>query len=926
METETNSIKWRVANYQIPVPIGDCSAHFLIKMKDEKVEKIEKAFLMDGGTNAGGYYAWVQILKGLRHIDLELGTNWKFDNWVVTHWDEDHYRGVRDLLSSDLKLFRFIQRGENVPTARSQSSTFAKQYFCDEPWLLCGALDLVMFFNRKKEQDISFLKPFMDEPRLYVAGIIKALFDKAYELNNTYCLNNESSRLIIKSARLRCITTQPLVGVDLFTRTRQFNPDGTICSESHKTFSGWGIDHDPKTPQPRFCVIGADGYGIGVGDGERVVPEPSRNETSILGILYWPENGRCSYYTGGDGSPIVAKDIVDNWLSKSGYFNKHGHGLVDLMKLDHHGSTRENLGSKKETGVGTNSLVAEVSNKTKKKAADIITDTLIEKLKPQGLLVTPGTQHGHPTWDVLLALYKYFSGFKQADGLFTTRSFYWLDANKPLSIKDLNFNHNEIGYMRAVYDTVWDSYHPAIEIKNVDDQVPTDDIMEHLQAADGIDYDTHHAAIEIEYVDGQVPNGEDSHSLEEVYQNIHARYLANNKQDNEDEEATLYDLYVLDQKVRMELQAEFKIQRYRYGKWLEEKKKPGISKNSKIIWGKVQELLTEECQRLQKLSAMELDKALKKSSTHGVDAHIFWAWHNWAWHVEDSLLDGAVQYSDVCWQPIISDGNPHFLISFVFDKDGEDRCIEVFTDDGEYQFIHGTQDVSRTPTNLFVQDKDAKWPELVYTPLTLATIFDLSGPDNQNMFKNYTIVKQALVGHMRQMKLAVDVLFNTKPVDPKQSKASSKSLIKSAKLRVAKLDETIAKYHEMSLAEEHNIADLSKEGEPIAMNRTPRTRKSDTFVPLDPKNKEELISKIYKALLKLAYHSDMDLTEALLHEQICYFAWHYMSKVTRMRDIILLVWDKNYDGAVVYDEIQEDAMLRTVDFLLSNFKLGTFFG
>ncbi|OBS23145.1 hypothetical protein FPOA_03701 [Fusarium poae] len=119
METENNSIKWRVANYQIPVPIGDCSAHFLIKMKDEKVEKIEKAFLMDGGTNAGGYYAWVQILKGLRHIDLELGINWKFDNWVVTHWDEDHYRGVRDLLSSDLKLFCFIQRGKNILTAYS---------------------------------------------------------------------------------------------------------------------------------------------------------------------------------------------------------------------------------------------------------------------------------------------------------------------------------------------------------------------------------------------------------------------------------------------------------------------------------------------------------------------------------------------------------------------------------------------------------------------------------------------------------------------------------------------------------------------------------------------------------------------------------------------------------------------------------------
>lgn len=61
MESTNTDAGWRVANYQIPVPIGDCSAHFLL----DKEKKVQKAFLMDGGTNADGYYAWVQILKGL---------------------------------------------------------------------------------------------------------------------------------------------------------------------------------------------------------------------------------------------------------------------------------------------------------------------------------------------------------------------------------------------------------------------------------------------------------------------------------------------------------------------------------------------------------------------------------------------------------------------------------------------------------------------------------------------------------------------------------------------------------------------------------------------------------------------------------------------------------------------------------------------
>ncbi|KAH6957308.1 hypothetical protein DER45DRAFT_595940 [Fusarium avenaceum] len=756
MESTNTDAGWRVANYQIPVPIGDCSAHFLL----DKEKKVQKAFLMDGGTNADGYYAWVQILKGL---------------WVVTHWDEDHYRGVRDLLSSDLNLFRFNQKGKGIPTDRTPSSTFSEQYFRKEPWLLCGALDFVMFFNRKKEFDMNFLKPFRRNLHLPPFQGYKPFFEAAEPVSTS------QSSLLIELAGLRCIAGETLVGLDLFTRTRLFNLDGKHCSASQ----------DPTEIRPRFCVMGANGYGLG-NENARLT-EPTRNETSILAILYWPNTGHCSHYTGGDGSPQVAKDIVTEWLSKPSQFSRDGQ--VDLMKLDHHGSTKENLGCKKPATT-TNEAVTDTSEEATKKAADIITDILIEKLKPKGLLVTPGTQHGHPTWDVLLAIYKYFGGLEETDGLFTTRSFYWLDTNKPPAIKNLNFNHNEIEYMQAMHEKVYDSYHPGVETEGDDDEDTKDNKFENLQ---------------------------------EVYQRVYDSYRTGNELREEDDEVTLHDLIILDQPARVEIQAKFENEKKKYGNLLKAKNEPDIlKKKGKIDWGKVQELLTKTCRGLLELNPKELERALENSA-HGVWSSLFWAWHSWVWHVEDALLDGAVQYSDICWQPIISNGNPHFLIRFVFDNNGKDRIIEVFNDDGEYQFIKDSGSISRVATNLFVEDKAARWTQLVYSPLTLTTIFDVKDFDDNEMYKDAPLFKQGFSGNMRQVKLAINVLFNTNPVNPGYSKASSRKETKSTKLRVAKLDETIANYKSMSLVNKPSIDEQSKMNEGIAANLSPRSRRSCTL-------------------------------------------------------------------------------------------------
>jgi hypothetical protein len=62
------------------------------------------------------------------------------------------------------------------------------------------------------------------------------------------------------------------------------------------------------------------------------------NRKSILAVVYWWKEDRCSFYTGGDGNPKAAKAAFDKFLKDKAI--KDGR-RVTAMKLDHHGSTLE---------------------------------------------------------------------------------------------------------------------------------------------------------------------------------------------------------------------------------------------------------------------------------------------------------------------------------------------------------------------------------------------------------------------------------------------------------------------------------------------------------------------------------------------------------------------------------------------------------
>jgi glyoxylase-like metal-dependent hydrolase (beta-lactamase superfamily II) len=111
-------MEYEVVTYQIPVPLGDCSVHLLVKD-----DKIDKAFVMDGGRSAGGVKPVTQIVKALTHIDKKYGAEWHLGAWVVTHWDADHWNGIFDFCLQS----RISQKAQT------------RDYFVKEPMLYCGS-------------------------------------------------------------------------------------------------------------------------------------------------------------------------------------------------------------------------------------------------------------------------------------------------------------------------------------------------------------------------------------------------------------------------------------------------------------------------------------------------------------------------------------------------------------------------------------------------------------------------------------------------------------------------------------------------------------------------------------------------------------------------------------------------------------------
>jgi hypothetical protein len=162
---------------------------------------------------------------------------------------------------------------------------------------------------------------------------------------------------------------QLLIGRDLFKPEDRC----TLDQSGKLTWSG-------DQSRPRFVVLGAGGYGIDIGGAKKFKKRrTTRNESSILSLLYWPDSNRASYWTGGDGYPSLTKHLAQNVFPKAGFFDSP----IKVIKLDHHGASAEFNGLKN-------------TNKIPKSFMAEPFFTMASSANPSKVIVTPGDGYGHP--------------------------------------------------------------------------------------------------------------------------------------------------------------------------------------------------------------------------------------------------------------------------------------------------------------------------------------------------------------------------------------------------------------------------------------------------------------------------------------------------------------------------------------------------
>ncbi len=150
--------------------------------------------------------------------------------------------------------------------------------------------------------------------------------------------------------------------------------------------------------QPRFLCLAAGGYSIGIAD--KFKQYVTKNQTSILALIYWPGTRRCSYYTGGDGFPKLAVVCVRAFLWANMDIAEEGPTRITVMKLDHHGSSKEFLESlgPKPPETEEQDIAGASTLESESKLSDEFKDyNMITFAEPKHIIVTPGPTHGHPS-------------------------------------------------------------------------------------------------------------------------------------------------------------------------------------------------------------------------------------------------------------------------------------------------------------------------------------------------------------------------------------------------------------------------------------------------------------------------------------------------------------------------------------------------
>ncbi|KAG8527299.1 uncharacterized protein KY384_008043 [Bacidia gigantensis] len=334
---------------------GDCAIVLLVKKKGT-LNQLLSAVLVDCGSSQRVIEPITRLIKRVQStyvLKPEDKKQFKFDAVVITHWDKDHFGGLEKLFdaypwtNNQFPLFRYtIVTSPAVPTPLTK-------LFCGDGF-----------------QASANSNPFVTSiPPTTVSKPIAA-FDMQAK----------------KDPTIPCLRVVPdfgdFLGVNLFNAQIPGLATGTWTSttslEALLAANNPGTTDAPNAPG--FYIVAGEQQVLGSPLAKRqgrVIKDSvkgRKNQDSLVSLLIWKGVGtgpnKVSLYTGGDAEYII-EDRVATWLQNPKPYT------VKAVKAGHHGS-----------------------------AAGTSMD-FISQLKPDLYLLSTGTEHQHPSPEVLFYLYEY---------------------------------------------------------------------------------------------------------------------------------------------------------------------------------------------------------------------------------------------------------------------------------------------------------------------------------------------------------------------------------------------------------------------------------------------------------------------------------------------------------------------------------------
>ncbi|KAK7419843.1 hypothetical protein QQZ08_010677 [Neonectria magnoliae] len=425
-----------VDTYQIGVPGGDCAIVLLVdqppmrKRKDEESNHdyhhdvpflnddghkgtVLRAILVDGGHDGRpGYYGKVaadKIEKTIQDIESKYEfTNYngqkglKFDAWIVTHWDRDHYCGALHLFWNSL-----------LPDGTSSRIRFDNEGV-GRTTLYCPTWDTTQLGQSTKfaRGRHNLLGGFVLGPHQgwYICNPPKSSRHKLLSLTSLEYDNlrngNETSRMF-GTVVTGC---DNLLGLDMFSGQLfndskdipKFGSDDesyritNVCAAFKTRFGNLGGEPSygltngytllAEAKRPLLICIGAMGQVMG-SVSKPITEATGDNYASIMMVIVWVPNtptlnpSHVSLFSGGDAH-MDTEDLVLQFLQ--GY-------QVEVIKAGHHG--------------------ARTSTSAR----------MLKMMRPNKFIISAGKEYGHPSWQLLAFLLAFFHS-RQNDATFKYKS------------------------------------------------------------------------------------------------------------------------------------------------------------------------------------------------------------------------------------------------------------------------------------------------------------------------------------------------------------------------------------------------------------------------------------------------------------------------------------------------------------------------